>query len=133
MSPVAPGRRVLVGKSMGGLLATTALLTRPGLFSDYLIISPALWWDDSFLDFAQRATIRMEAASHREPLPRRTRVWIGAGEGEERLGMLADVYVLGRALRLRNDTNLDLTIRVLPREVHETTYMPAFGGYPLWQ
>ncbi len=119
--------RVLVGKSYAGLLATTALLTRPGLFSHYLIISPALWWDDYFRDYRDRAVMRLEHEGHATKLPRATRVWIGMGSGEEQLGMLADVYVLGRALRLRRDPKLDLTIEVLPDEVHESIYIPAFA------
>lgn len=124
--PVDPGRRVLVGKSYAGLLATTALLTRPALFSDYLIISPALWWDDYFRDYRDRAVMRLERQGHGDGLSRSTHVWIGMGSGEERLGMIADVYVLGRALRLRRDPNLDLAIEVIPGEVHESVYMPAF-------
>ena len=123
---VAGDRRVLVGKSYGGLLATTTLLRRPKLFSDYLIISPALWWDDYFLDYRERAVMRLERAGQKDRLAAPTRVWIGMGSGEERLGMLADVYVLGRVLRLRNDPNLELTIEIIPGEGHESVYIPAF-------
>jgi predicted alpha/beta superfamily hydrolase len=120
-------RRVLVGKSYGGLLATVALLSRPALFSGYLIISPALWWDDYFLDYRDRAVMRLERASHERKLAEHTQVWVGMGSEEERLGMLADVYVLARALRLRNDRNLDLTVEVIPGEGHESVYIPAFA------
>ncbi len=118
--------RVIVGKSYAGLLATYALLTRPALFSDYLIISPALWWDDYFLDYPDRAVMRLERAPHGGRLDEPTKVWIGMGDGEEGLGMLADVYVLGRALRLRRDPNLHLTVEIIPDETHESVYMPAF-------
>lgn len=124
---VSADTSVLVGKSMGGLLATTALLTRPALFSHYLIISPALWWDDYFLDYRDRAVMRLERESHARKLKARTKVWIGMGDGEERLGMLADVYVLGRALRLRIDRQLDLTIDILRGEAHESMLMPGFA------
>lgn len=43
------GQRMLIGQSLGGLLATEALFTRPGLFKGYLIVSPSLWWDDGSL------------------------------------------------------------------------------------
>ena len=43
------GRDILIGQSLGGLLATEVLLKEPRLFSDYLIISPSLWWDDESL------------------------------------------------------------------------------------
>jgi uncharacterized protein len=125
--PVDSTIRGIVGKSMGGLLATHALLTRPNLFSHYLIISPALWWDDYFLPYPQRAVMRTEGKSHAQHMARPTHVWIGMGEGEERLGMLADVYVLGRSLRLRSDPNLDLTIRLLPGEIHESVFATGFA------
>jgi predicted alpha/beta superfamily hydrolase len=125
--PVDSSTRMLVGKSMGGLLATTALLTRPALFSHYLIISPALWWDDYFLDFRDRAVMRLEREGHATKLSRATRVWVGMGDGEERLGMLADVYVLGRALRLRQDSQLHLEIAVIAGEEHSSIYLPAFA------
>ncbi len=119
--------RMLVGKSFGGLLATTALLTRPQLFSHYLIISPALWWDDYFRDYRDRAVMRLERDGHAAKLARTTHVRLGMGDGEERLGMLADVYVLGRSLRLRQDAKLELEIDVIPDETHESIYMPAFA------
>ena len=37
--------RTLVGQSLGGLFAARALLTAPGRFDNYLIVSPSLWWD----------------------------------------------------------------------------------------
>lgn len=124
---VSADTSVIVGKSMGGLLAVIALLTRPQLFSHYLIISPAIWWDDYFTDYRDRAVMRLERAGHARKLATRIKVWIGMGDGEERLGMLADVYVLGRALRLRSDGQLDLTIDVLRGEVHESILMAGFS------
>lgn len=43
--PLAPGRRVLVGHSLGGLFALQALFGRPELFSGYVAASPSIWWD----------------------------------------------------------------------------------------
>lgn len=43
--------RMLIGQSLGGLLATEVLFKRPEVFSRYLIVSPSLWWDNrSLLD-----------------------------------------------------------------------------------
>jgi len=36
----------LIGQSMGGQLATEILFKKPGLFDNYIIVSPSLWWDD---------------------------------------------------------------------------------------
>lgn len=42
----------IIGQSLGGLLATEILFTKPDLFDNYLIVSPSLWWDDrSLLDY----------------------------------------------------------------------------------
>jgi len=41
-----PAIRTIVGHSAGGLFATYAMLTKPGLFSDYLVVSPSLWYDN---------------------------------------------------------------------------------------
>jgi predicted alpha/beta superfamily hydrolase len=38
--------RVLVGHSLGGLLALHALGTRPALFTGYVVMEPATWWND---------------------------------------------------------------------------------------
>ena len=44
--------KILMGQSLGGLLATEVLYKKPDLFTDYIIISPSLWWDDeSMVDF----------------------------------------------------------------------------------
>jgi len=43
--------RMLIGQSLGGLLATEVLFKRPELFNRYMIVSPSLWWDNrSLLD-----------------------------------------------------------------------------------
>ena len=42
-------KRVLIGQSLGGLLACEILLKKPALFSDYIIVSPSLWWDNQSL------------------------------------------------------------------------------------
>ena len=41
--------RTLIGQSLGGLLATEILWKTPDLFSNYIIVSPSLWWDDNSL------------------------------------------------------------------------------------
>jgi predicted alpha/beta superfamily hydrolase len=43
-----PGKTI-IGQSLGGLLATEVLFTKPHLFDRYVIISPSLWWDNESL------------------------------------------------------------------------------------
>ncbi|WP_299209359.1 alpha/beta hydrolase-fold protein [uncultured Dokdonia sp.] len=49
--------RTLIGQSLGGLLATEILWKQPTLFSNYIIVSPSLWWDDNSLLPKERAPI----------------------------------------------------------------------------
>lgn len=41
--------RMLIGQSLGGLLAVEVLFKKPQLFNHYLIVSPSLWWDNGSL------------------------------------------------------------------------------------
>jgi len=38
--------RVLVGHSLGGLFALYTLTRRPGFFTGYVVMEPAMWWND---------------------------------------------------------------------------------------
>lgn len=40
---------ILIGQSLGGLLATEILLKHPAMFNNYMIVSPSLWWDQESL------------------------------------------------------------------------------------
>lgn len=42
-------KKTIIGQSMGGLLATEILLKKHYLFTDYIIVSPSLWWDEQRL------------------------------------------------------------------------------------
>lgn len=39
-------RRIVLGESLAGLFITETFLTTPELFTDYIAISPSLWYDD---------------------------------------------------------------------------------------
>jgi len=41
--------KTIIGQSLGGLLAIEILFKKPGLFDNYIIVSPSLWWDDEKL------------------------------------------------------------------------------------
>lgn len=38
-------RTALMGESLAGLFVTDTLLEAPGMFDDYIAVSPSLWWD----------------------------------------------------------------------------------------
>lgn len=64
--------RMLIGQSLGGLLASEVLIKVPGLFDRYLIVSPSLWWDDGSL-------LEVEPTFLREPNRAPKQVCIAVG------------------------------------------------------
>jgi predicted alpha/beta superfamily hydrolase len=90
--------KTIVGQSLGGLLATEILLKKPGLFDNYIIISPSLWWDDqSLLDFAD-VKISDEMS-------------IFVGVGKEGKVMEKDAKALYKKLKKVNSSNLSFKFR----------------------
>ena len=63
---------MLIGQSLGGLLASEILLKRPEMFNKYLIISPSIWWDNGSLLNQSSQVI--------EKLSQKTDVYIGVGK-----------------------------------------------------
>lgn len=117
--------RVLVGKSIGGLGATYALLERPNLFNRYLIISPAIWWDDWLKDRGDRwvmQSVNNADGNYKTP----TRAYFAVGSAEERLDLVTDLYVMANGLRKRRHENLSLNVEVLDGEQHEGVFPSAF-------
>ncbi len=43
------GDHMLIGQSLGGLLASEILIRHPDMFDSYVIVSPSLWWDEESL------------------------------------------------------------------------------------
>ena len=58
----ANGHRTLIGQSLGGLLGTEVLFTRPELFDDYILVSPSLWWNNGELATQADAWVKAHAA-----------------------------------------------------------------------
>lgn len=118
--------RVLVGKSTSGLGASYALMHKPGLFNRYVIISPAIWWDDWMLPREDRWVMRAARETADTDYPIETRVYFAVGEAEERLDLVTDLYVLANSLRKRRNANLKVNLEVLPGEQHEGVFPAAF-------
>ena len=56
--------RVLVGHSLGGLFAVYALDQRPDLFTGYLVMEPAVWWNNQ-KEFAEARVVLQRPAAAR--------------------------------------------------------------------
>jgi predicted alpha/beta superfamily hydrolase len=109
---------MLIGQSLGGLLATEILLKRPLLFNKYIIISPSLWWDNGSL--LNQASTLLE-----EKFDRPTAVYIGVGKegltpGANPRVMEVDANLLADKIRAGNSKQVTVQFDYLPQEDHAT-------------
>ncbi len=65
--------KMLIGQSLGGLLATEILFKQPKLFSSYVIVSPSLWWDNESL-------LKLKPELLNESYAEKTKIYFGVGE-----------------------------------------------------
>lgn len=114
----------LVGMSLGGLFALNTLFgPSASAFKRYVILSPALWWDDDMI-FAREA----ELAARSHDLP--ARVFLGVGGREDEDGApywpVTKLAKLASSLRGRGYPGLRLTDHVFPEETHMSVYAGGF-------
>lgn len=118
---VLPQRRVFVGHSYGGLLGAQTLLTRPDMFSGYLLGSPSFWFDKRHL--IHRAPALLDAQADLD-----ADVYLYVGEFEElrkgnpryqqEVNMVGDNAAFAGLLRARNYPGMNLRDEVLVGEDH---------------
>lgn len=102
--------RTLIGQSLGGLLASEILWTQPELFSNYIIVSPSLWWDDNSLLSRKRTS---QQASKK--------VFVAVGqEGPSMEGPAMEL-----AATLKKDTNIQTHFKYLEDLDHTNTLHQA--------
>ncbi len=104
-------QKMLIGQSLGGLVATEILFKKPKLFTDYIIVSPSLWWDNETL----LKDAKMFLSAHNKILAN-VYVLVGA-EGdilEREAKSLADL------LKNSEKQNLKAEFLFLPNENHAT-------------
>lgn len=104
-------QKIIIGQSLGGLLATEVLLKKPSLFTNYIITSPSLWWDDE--------TMLSQAPALLAAQPNlKLQVYIAVGsEGKV---MERDAKALAEVLKKSNNKNLKVDFVNLPKENHAT-------------
>ncbi|WP_417370760.1 alpha/beta hydrolase [Gelidibacter japonicus] len=104
-------QKMLIGQSLGGLLATEILFKKPTLFTDYIIVSPSLWWDNESL----LKDARMFLGAHSK-MPANVYVSVGA-EGEI---MEREAKSLAELLKNSGKPNLNSEFLFLSNENHAT-------------
>lgn len=91
--------KILLGQSLGGLLATEILFKKPALFSHYIIISPSLWWDDQTL-------LKVEPAFLKPDFQNDLSVFVGVGNEDQYKVMETDARALFDILRKEKKENI---------------------------
>lgn len=120
-----PKRRMLVGNSFGGVFAAYALLTRPELFHDYIIVSPSLWYDEKMI-----FDIEKKVVAARKALP--VRVFFAVG-GEENQPpprgsmMVDDLRIFFRILMDAHLQGFEGSLVVFNGETHESVFPAALS------
>jgi predicted alpha/beta superfamily hydrolase len=103
--------KTIIGQSLGGLLATEVLLRKPSLFTDYIIVSPSLWWDDGSLVPDSKTLVQNASAAG-------ARVFFALGnEGKEMQDYLDQLLAIFKPVE--ND-KFKVTSVPFPEESHAT-------------
>ncbi|RWX03463.1 alpha/beta hydrolase [Flavobacterium cerinum] len=117
------GHKMIIGQSLGGLLATEILFTKPQLFDKYVIISPSLWWRDGYL-------LKDNPVILQKNYNVTTDVYIGVGkegsiDGSKNHIMEEDAKLLFDKIKQGKSKNVKVFFDYLPEEDHATVTHPA--------
>ena len=118
--------KTIIGQSLGGLLATEILLTKPALFTNYIIISPSVWWDNGSL-------LGKSSDLMRGSLRQQTNVYIGVGkEGLTPTSiprvMEVDANLLADKIKATKSKLIKVLFDYLPQEDHATIMHQAVSN-----
>lgn len=123
--PVAPDERTLVGHSYGGLFASYAWIAEPGLFANYIIVSPSLWYADGrpLADIAD-ACQNAEFAEERD-------LYLAVGSYEEQpengRPMVSDLQRMKTLLDQCAARRVSSLVRVFENETHASIFPAALS------
>lgn len=99
----------ILGQSLGGLLATEILLKKPHLFTNFLIVSPSLWWDDEVLLKQTPALLARQTDNKK---------WVYISVGAEGKEMEEGAASLVNAIKTSGLKNIKIDFVPLPKENH---------------
>lgn len=118
--------KTIIGQSLGGLLETEILFTKPSLFNKYIIISPSIWWDNGCILNDDQLPL---LALFRQPID----VYIAVGtEGitptEIPRVMEVDANLLADKIMCVENKNINVHFEYLPFENHGTILHQAVSN-----
>lgn len=113
---IDPKKSVFVGHSYGGLLGTYILFKKPHLFTDYIIGSPSLWYDNRVM-----FTLEKEFSKAHSRLQVNVAMFVGSLENDY-YPMVTDLLAMEKQLRSRNYEGFSLRVEVLQGENHHSVF-----------
>jgi uncharacterized protein len=120
--------RMIIGQSLGGLVATEILFKKPNLFNKYIIISPSLWWDNGSL-------LNLHPDILNESFSQKTDIYIGVGKeglvtGKTPHVMEVDANLLADKIKSTKSKNINVYFDYLPQEDHATIeHLAVFDAF----
>jgi predicted alpha/beta superfamily hydrolase len=131
-----PSKRTFVGNSLGGLLGTYILLTKPEMFRNYVLGSPSYWFDNKMI-FKLEAELALQYVRNSASIDinnktkakakLKANVFIAIGE-RETIGLDSELTMVEDAkafyARMQTWQQLDLTTKLLiiPDANHQTAF-----------
>lgn len=123
--PVLKENRTLVGHSYGGLFAAYAWMTDPGIFKNYVIVSPSLWYSER-TPLAEAKKVCADSSFSREE-----NVYMAVGEYEEQperdRTMVSDLTAFKAILDNCEKRKVSTYLRVFPDETHASIFPAALS------
>lgn len=118
--------KTLIGQSLGGLLASEILFTKPQMFNQYIIVSPSLWWDNGSL-------LAREPELLKESFLQPTKIYIGVGKegvvpGDNPRVMEVDANLLANKIKGTKSKAVRVWFDYLPEEDHGTILHQAVAN-----
>ena len=121
---VSASDHTFVGHSFGGLFGAFVISEQPGLFSNYILISPSLWYDKRLMIKTARTT--PQSHGFKEPME----IYLSVCGLENQSGhpMVDELEMYARALREAEDPNVHVTVRVFENQTHASIYPIALSA-----
>ena len=108
----------IIGISFGGTLGTYVLFTQPEMFSCYLLIAPALFWNDNDI-------LKIEKEYYRNRKELNKSVYVAYGSLDTKEWVINSTSELIQSIQNRKYGGLKFTSRIFEGETHISVYPTA--------
>ena len=117
---VDSANNTFVGNSLGGLLGSYILLTKPELFKNYILGSPSYWFDNKSIFALEKTIAKNQPAIN-------ANVFIAIGERENKAQessyeMVDDAKLFYEKMQAWQQPNLKMKMLIIPEANHQTAF-----------